>query len=87
MIGEIIFSMIIFCIIWFVIFKTKLDYDKKKILKDIANKIELQNNKFFSDGKEFDLNSIIKGNVKEVKKVDEVKKTKKDNIKEVKKEK
>ena len=54
-VAEIIFSLFMFCMLWFVIFKFKLMYDKKKKLKNIPEKIEKQNKRFFSDGKEVNL--------------------------------
>ena len=55
MIVIILFATFMFCAIWFIIFKTKIIYDKNKQLENIAEKMEKQNNKFFVDGKELDL--------------------------------
>ena len=52
---EIIFSLIMFCALWFIIFKFMLKYASKKILKDIVEKMEKQNKKFYTDGKEVNL--------------------------------
>ena len=60
MIIEILLSILVFCTIWFFIFKIKLLFDNKKILKDIANKIEKQNKRFFIDGKEVNLIKELK---------------------------
>ncbi len=61
---EIIFSIIVFCVIWFVIFKLKIYYNEKTIRKDIENKIDNQKNKeFFIDGKKVKIN---KKTVKEI---------------------
>ena len=42
MIGLIIFSVICFVIIWFVIFKVILIYQKKSLFKNITEKLEKQ---------------------------------------------
>ena len=46
--AEIIFSTIIFIIIWFIVFKLMLMYDKKQPLKNIGNRIEEQDKKTFN---------------------------------------
>lgn len=49
---EIIVSVILFCIIWFIIFKIKLIYDEKMMNKNLIDKIEKQKDKgFIIDGK------------------------------------
>ena len=68
---EIILSIIVFCIIWFVIFKLKLIYDEKKIRKNINKKIDNQKNKeFIIDGKKVKLSKEIQS--KELQ-IDEIK--------------
>lgn len=52
---EILVIGIMCCLLWLLIFKFLLKFHKNKILKDIANKIEKQANKFIYDGKEVDL--------------------------------
>ncbi len=59
MILEILFAIPTFIFIWFFIFKIKLKYDKKKLIKDLPKKLEKQNKKFYSDGKEVDLKEIL----------------------------
>jgi len=39
---EIIFSVIIFCVLWFIIFKFKLIYDEKSKLRNINARLEKQ---------------------------------------------
>ena len=49
---EIIFSIILFCIIWFIIFKVKLIYDEKMMKKNLIDNIKEQEDKeFIIDGK------------------------------------
>lgn len=39
---EIIFSIIIFCVIWFLVFKFKLLYDEKSKIRNINERLEKQ---------------------------------------------
>jgi len=41
-ITEIIFSFIIFCVIWFLVFKFKLIYDEKSKIRNINERLEKQ---------------------------------------------
>jgi hypothetical protein len=59
MILELLFAIPIFILIWFIIFKVKLKYDKAKLLKDLPEKIRKQDKKFYSDGKEIDLKKSL----------------------------
>jgi len=63
---EITFSVLMFGVTWFAIFKLKLIYDNKKPLKNIEQKIEKQNKKFVIDGKPIDLIKELKLKTKEV---------------------
>ena len=54
-VGEIILCIISFCLIWYLIFKMKLAYDTKKILENIAEKIDQQKQDFFSKNQKKDL--------------------------------
>jgi len=60
MILEIILSILVFCALWFFIFKIKLMLENNKMLKDIVNKMEKQSKKLFMDGKEFDIKKELK---------------------------
>lgn len=59
MIGWVIFSIIPFCIIWFLLFRIKIKHDENKILKDIVKKIEKQKDKVFTKSAEKDLKEKI----------------------------
>jgi len=59
MIGLIIFSIICFVIIWFVIFKIVLIYQKKNLFKNIPDKLEKQNKRFFNDGREVNFKELL----------------------------
>ena len=78
---EIVFAVICFLIMWFFIFKLMLKIEVKKILKNMPNKLEEQEKKFFVKGKEIDLKKTLglqkveKEVVKEVEKVEKVEKT------------
>ncbi len=71
MIIEILLCILVSCVIWFFVFQIRLMCDNKKILKDIANKIEKQNKKFFIDGKEFDIKKELFSQSPKVPKVPE----------------
>lgn len=58
-ISEIIFAIIVFIALWFAIFKFILIYQSNNILKNIEEKIDKQNKRFFMDGKEVDLKKQI----------------------------
>jgi len=76
-ITEIIFSFIIFCVIWFLVFKFKLIYDEKSKLRNINERLEKQ------DIKVPELLLDIKGHNKEVaNKIQEEKEKKEAAIKE-----
>lgn len=51
-IAYILFSTVAFIIIWFVIFKVLIKFEKRNMLRGIGKKIEKQNNKFIIGGKE-----------------------------------
>lgn len=55
MIVEIIFTIIISCLIWFVIFKVLRKVEDKKLITNIEKGLEKQEKKFVTDGKEVDL--------------------------------
>ncbi len=59
MIGLIIFSVICFVIIWFVIFKVILIYQKKSLFKNITEKLEKQEKRIFNDGKEVNFKELL----------------------------
>lgn len=59
MIALIIFSLICFVIMWFVIFKVILIYQKKSLFKNIPDKLEKQDKKFFNDGKEVNIKELL----------------------------
>ena len=67
MILEILLSIPTFIFIWFFIFKVKLKYDKKKLLKDLPKKLEKQEENFYNDGKESDFKNRILGAEREKK--------------------
>lgn len=50
-----IFALIMFCVIWFLIYKFKLIIAEKKKVKNIKEKIEKQEEIFFSGGDKIDL--------------------------------
>ncbi len=52
---EIVFTFIISCLIWFVVFKVMRNLEGKKLMNNIITGIEKQDKKFFTDGKEVDL--------------------------------
>ncbi len=56
MIGEIVFSAIAFLIIWFIIFRVIIIYERKKMLKDIVKKMEAQLKRDLT--KQFDLTPL-----------------------------
>ena len=59
-VAEIIFSIILFCALWFFIFKFVLKYEDKKNLKNIVKKMEDQDKKIFIEGKEFSIKEKLK---------------------------
>ena len=59
MILEALLFSLLFCVIWFFIFRIKLLKDKKKILENAKEKIRKQDKTFIYDGKEIDLNKEI----------------------------
>jgi len=54
-IAEIIFSIIAFCVSWFLIFKFRLLWLEKNKYKNIVEKMEKQEKKFIIDGKNVDI--------------------------------
>lgn len=69
---EIIFSFIIFCVIWFLVFKFKLLYDEKSKIRNINERLEKQNIQVP------ELLSKMKGHSEEVTKIREEEKQKKE---------
>ncbi len=59
MILEVLLFSLLFCVIWFFIFRIKLIKDKKKLLKEAIKKIRKQDKKFIYDGKEIDLKKEV----------------------------
>ncbi len=59
MILELLISVPIFIVIWVMIFKILIKYNKKKLLEDIPGKIAKQDKKFFNDGKEVNFKEAL----------------------------
>lgn len=79
-ITEIIFSGIIFCVIWFLIFKFKLIYDEKSKLRNINARLEKQ------DIKTPELLAELKGHSDSITRQLQEKKEKEEEAKKQKKE-
>ena len=59
MIALIIFSIFCFIIIWFVIFKVILKVQKRNLFKNIPEKLDKQDKRFFNDGKEVNFKELL----------------------------
>lgn len=87
---EIIMSLIVFIIIWFVIFKIKLMMDKRVNVEKVLKRLDKQQIKTaVLDGKQVNLADNIRANLKEEEKVESKKKENKEEEKkkEIKKKK
>ena len=59
MIGLIIFSVICFIIIWFIIFNVTLKVQKRNLFKNIPEKLEKQDKRFFNNGEEVNFKELL----------------------------
>ncbi len=73
MIALIIFSIFCFVIIWFVVFKVILIYQKRNLFKNIPEKLEKQDKRFFNDGKEVNFKELLGKEATKKEVVEEVK--------------
>jgi len=72
MIALILFSIICFIIIWFVIFKVILKVQKRNLFRNIPEKLEKQDKRFFNNGKEVNFKELLGREEKKEEVVEEV---------------
>ena len=83
MIALILFSIICFVIIWFIVFKVILIYQKRNLFKNIPEKLEKQDKRFFNDGKEVNFKELLGREEKKQEVVEEIKEEPEETIEDV----